>query len=253
MITAKVPQSWRELQEQTAHILRECGFTVEVEKTIPTVRGRVEIDVYAEETVDGRRYVILCECKLWRARVPQNVIHGFRTVVGDVGANLGLIVASEGFQSGAELAAAFTNVKLVSWEQFQSEFEATWLKRYLQTTVAERCDPLLSFSEPFLPAWFEALSEEDRNAYIALKRRHDEFGWLMMTFTRYHRRLHSTDLQELPLRSQIAPSFGPDSFIPDEILDATGYREFLEAALTHSDWIVSQFRALRPAAWVPNA
>ena len=252
MITSRVPQNWRELQEQTARILRECGFAVEVEKTLETVRGRVEIDVYAEETVDGRRYVILCECKLWRARVPQNVIHGFRTVVGDIGANLGLIVASEGFQPGAELAATFTNVRLVSWEQFQVEFEPTWLKRYLQETVTERCDPLLTFSEPFLPAWFNAMSEDNQDAYIALKQRHDEFGWMMMTFTRYHRMLNPTDFPALPLRPRIAVNLSAKSLIPDDVLDATAYREFLEAALAHSDSIIAQFRALRPATWQPD-
>lgn len=253
MITSKVPQSWRELQEQTAGILRECGFVVDIEKKIETVRGRVEINVYAEEAIDGRRYVILCECKLWRARVPQHVVHGFRTVVGDIGANLGLIVASEGFQAGAELAATFTNVKLVSWEQFQAEFEATWLKRHLQETITERCDPLLTFSEPLLPAWFNAMSEEQQDAYIALKRQHDEFGWMMMTFTRYHRMLNPIGFPGLPLRSRIAVNLSPESSIPDDILDAAAYREFLEAALAHSDSIVAQFRALRPANWRPDA
>jgi restriction system protein len=84
VITTKLPQSWRELQEEAARILRECGFSVEVERVMPNARGSVEIDVYAEETVDGRRYVILCECKHWRARIPQTVIHAFRTVMADV-------------------------------------------------------------------------------------------------------------------------------------------------------------------------
>jgi restriction system protein len=72
------------------------------------VRGTAEIDVYATETVDGRSYTILVECKNWTARVPQAVIHGFRTVVADSGANLGYIVSAAGFQSGALTAAELT-------------------------------------------------------------------------------------------------------------------------------------------------
>lgn len=33
---------------------------------------------------------------LWRSRVPQNVIHGFRTVLADIGANVGYIVSMAG-------------------------------------------------------------------------------------------------------------------------------------------------------------
>jgi hypothetical protein len=45
------------------------------------------------QAVQGRRYTTLCECKYWRSAVPQAVIHGFRTVVGDIGANKGYAIA----------------------------------------------------------------------------------------------------------------------------------------------------------------
>lgn len=246
LITSKIPADWRGLQDETARILRECGFTVEVEKTVQTARGSVELDVYAEEVVDGRRYSIICECKHWQARVPQTVVHGFRTVVGDIGANLGLIVSSSGFQSGADAAATLTNTKLVTWSEFQAEFEQTWLKRYLQPTVAERCDPLLTYTEPLLPAWFQLLSEEAKVDFISLKRRFDEFGWLMMAFTPYVRMLHPSAFPGLPLRGSVAQLADPKGF-PDEVLDSVGYREFLEAALKHSDSVIAAFRALRPS------
>jgi len=250
MITSTNPESWRELQDETARILRECGFSVEIEKVVETARGSVELDVYAEESIDGRRYSIICECKHWRSRVPQTVVHGFRTVVGDLGANLGLIVASSGFQSGAGPAATYTNVKLVTWEEFQAEFEQTWLKRYLQPTVSDRCDPLLTYSEPLLPAWFGALSSQQKDEFLNLKRQHDEFGWLMMTFTPYVRMLHHAPFPELPLRARVA-QLSDEAIIPEEVLDAVGYRQFLDAALAHSDRAVAQFRALRPRDEAP--
>jgi restriction system protein len=251
VITSTSPESWRDLQEETARILRECGFSVEVEKVVETARVSVELDVYAEESVDGRRYSIVCECKHWRSRVPQTVIHGFRTVVGDLGANLGLIVASSGFQAGATHAAAYTNLRLVSWEEFQTEFERTWLKRYLEPTVTKRCDPLLTYSEPILPAWFGGLSEAQKGEFLDLKRQHDEFGWLMMSFTSYSRMLRESSFPQLPLRARFA-SLTQDGSIPDVILDAVGYREFLDAALTHSDAVIAKFRAFRPQAEAPS-
>jgi hypothetical protein len=55
MITSTTPSSWQDLQQQSAQILAECGFAVEVEKKVKLVRGQAEIDVYAEETLKGRK------------------------------------------------------------------------------------------------------------------------------------------------------------------------------------------------------
>ena len=252
VITSSNPANWRDLQEETAQILRECGFSVEVEKVTETARGSVELDVYAEETVDGRQYSIICECKHWQSRIPQSVVHGFRTVVGDIGANLGLIIASSGFQAGATPAATYTNVRLVTWKQFQAEFEQTWLKRYLQLTVSERCDPLLTYTEPLLPGWFGVLSDEQKDRFINLKRRHDRFGGLMMTFTPYVRMFDDdASFPPLPLRPRVTPS-SDEAILPDAVLDAVGYRQFLDAALTHSDHVIAEFRALRPPTEPPS-
>jgi restriction system protein len=130
-------------------------------------------------------------------------------------------------------------------EEFQSEFEQTWLKSYLQPTVSGRCDPLLTYSEPLLPAWFEVLPDAQKDKFLSLKRRHDEFGWLMMTFTSYMRILQDSPFPQLPLRPRVAQVMN-ETVIPDDVLDAVGYREFLDAALTHSDEVIARFRALRP-------
>jgi hypothetical protein len=251
MITSIAPENWQDLQVQTARILRECGFSVEIEKVVETARGNVELDIYAEENVEDRRYAIVCECKHWHSRVPQTVIHGFRTVLADLGANVGYIVASNGFQAGAGPAAAYTNVKLVTWEEFQAEFERTWLKRFLQATVAERCDPLLTYTEPLLPAWFRRLSDQQKDRFLSLKRQHDEFGWLMMQLTYYVRALRNVDFPDLPLRPRIT-KLTDETIIPDDVLDAVAYRELLEAALAHSDQVITEFRALRPQTEAPS-
>jgi restriction system protein len=151
MITEKSPESWQLLQEWTVQILRECGWTAETEVKVKTVRGSAEIDVFAIETVQGREYKTLVECKNWTARVPQNVVHGFRTVMGDVGANTGYVISKAGFQAGAYEAAANTNVRLLSWTEFQEVFVEQWYWTYLTQQTYEVLDPLCSYLEP-LPA-----------------------------------------------------------------------------------------------------
>ncbi len=241
MITAHSPTDWRDLQEQTARTLSECGFQVEVEAKVDTVRGKVELDVLAEEDVDGRRYRIFCECKHWQARVPQTVIHSFRTVVADSGANVGYIISAAGFQSGAFTAAELTNLRLVTWEEFQAEFEQTWIERFLLQHVVNRIDPLFSYIEPILPRGFDELTEEEQDHYMALKDKYDEFGWLMMQFTKYHR---ATDLPlpELPLRGRVTEALRESNSIPPEVLDAPAYREFLDVALPYGERAVAEFR-----------
>jgi restriction system protein len=153
MITEKHPESWQQLQESTAQILRECGWTAETEVKVSTVRGTAEIDVFAIEMVQGREYKVLFECKNWTARVPQNMVHGFRTVMTDVGANTGYIISKAGFQAGAYEAAANTNIRLLSWTEFQEVFEDQWYWTYLTQQADEDkvLDPLCSYLEP-LPA-----------------------------------------------------------------------------------------------------
>jgi len=61
---------------------------------------------------------MLVECKYWKRPIPQTVVHAFRTVVADSGANVGLIVSLNGFQAGADSAALLSNVHLIDWYIF---------------------------------------------------------------------------------------------------------------------------------------
>jgi len=247
MITVSTPPDWRELQNEVARVLRECGFGVEVEHTVATVRGQVELDVFAEETVRGRKYSIACECKHWRANVPQSVIHGFRTVVADIGANVGYVITTNGFQTGAFSAADLTNLRLVTWPEFQQAFEETWFEQYLSPKVVEELDDLLSFTEPLLPRWFEQLSEDGKTSYLALKQKYDDFGWLVMAFTPYARMLRKKEgptplpvIDRLPADSPLLAS------VPRAILEAVGYRDFLELVVPFGKEAIRQFSALDP-------
>lgn len=148
MIDGKLPDDWRDLQNMVARILSECQVCVEVEKTIETARGQVNIDVWAHDEQGTPPQTYLVECKLWKNSIPQNVIHAFRTVVGDSGANWGAIVSASKFQSGAIEAAKHSNIRLLSYEEFQLLFLNRWHSKFFIPEFSAIVDPLLEYVEP---------------------------------------------------------------------------------------------------------
>lgn len=147
LIEAALPASWRDLEACVAQILRECGYDTEVQKTVPLARGNVDIDVWADDHSSPPN-VLAVECKRWSSSVSKNVVHGFRTVVGDSGANTGLIVSSGGFQEGAVEAAAYSNIRLVNWLEFQVLFVERWYQSYMAPRLREEAGPLIEYTEP---------------------------------------------------------------------------------------------------------
>lgn len=194
--------------------------------------------------VRGRKYAIACECKYWKSRIPQNVVHGFRTVVQEIGANIGYIVSMEGFQSGAVAAGDLTNLKLVTWQEFQDLFEESWFEEYFTKQIDERLDGLMTYAEPFLPAWFEKMSDKDQSTYFSLKEKYDLFGVIMQSLGPYSRLFRKEPLPTLPLRTRLKPDPILKT-IPDHILDETAYREFLDASISYGEAALAEFRVLR--------
>lgn len=126
------PKNWNDLQNIVSEILIECGYDSSVEKLVKTVRGHVEVDVFAEKD-GGFKTIVLCECKYWNRKVTQTNVHSFRTVVNDSGASYGIIISKSGFQKGCYLAAQNSNLSLFSFEEFQERFLSDWF-----TSIIER-------------------------------------------------------------------------------------------------------------------
>ena len=115
-ILADFPENWIDLQNKVADVLSGCGYIVETPKIVKTVRGKVELDVYAQ----NESMKIICECKYWEQNVSQNTIFALRTIMQDTGANRGIVIAKKGFQSGAYENSRSTNIELYKWEEFQN-------------------------------------------------------------------------------------------------------------------------------------
>jgi Restriction endonuclease len=174
LIYSTEPSDWHDLQDKVASILRVCGCEAEVERTIETVRGNVEVDVLAVDPSTSPKLQYLCECKYWSRAVPQSVVHSFRTVVSDYGAHIGFLISRNGFQSGAYEAAQNSNIRLVNWFEFQEEFIERWKEgRY---AILRQI-----FEELF--EYYDFLSAPIGNAVSGNTKRMNEYSALLRRFS----------------------------------------------------------------------
>jgi restriction system protein len=227
----KMPSGWRDLQDRVAAILNEVGLKAETTKTIKLVRGQVEIDVYATNPEQIPASVVLCECKLWETPVSQTVVHSFRTVVADSGANQGLLISKLGFQAGAHSAAEHSNVKLVNWAEFQGMFVERWYLRYFATELQRRLEPLVEYTEPFNSRVFrkaDALSADRRERFKVLRAKYS--SWATFTLAL---RIPSIPFPGFPRAPPLLPlrqnlNAGEYPSVPLGWLNCSTYRELLD-------------------------
>lgn len=250
LITEKKPENWKELQDLCAGILKECGWNAKTEVNVDLVRGKAELDVFAIENVNGREYKTIVECKNWKNPVPQSVVRDFRTVVADLGANSGYIVSRAGFQKGAYEAAELTNVKLLTWEEFQLEFVEQWYWEHLTKYVVEKLDGLMSYLEP-LPAmshWDMYLDDSDVERLIEMFHDHQNVGILIMTLSPYMAKLKGREGLRIDLPLSVKARECSKCELPDNINNRTGYREFLAELESYCEPILIEFRSYRDIA-----
>lgn len=173
------PKDWQELQTRVAAILSDIGYACEVEKDVSTVRGTVNIDVFAKNDIIKPNQIILAECKYWSTNVPQSVVHSFRTVVNDFGANFGYIISRAGFQSGCFEAIYKSNISLLTWNEFQEFFKPAWLQAMLHK-IHVLGKPLMDFTDymgDFYDKEFDLLSDEKKAKFRETISKYSEFAW----------------------------------------------------------------------------
>jgi hypothetical protein len=239
-IESALPKNWHALQSGVARILNECGFETHVEKTIKTVRGRVEIDVLAIDRDQQPSLTYLCECKLWRKRVPKTAVHSLRTVMSDYGANVGIIVSAGGFQSGAIEAAKLSAVHCLTYEAFQQLFLHRWFHRHFLPGLRRANDSLTEYTEPvntriLLKA--DALPAERRQRFSALREQYaplSAFALFMCSPSIDGVPPFKNRIPTLPLRDGVGSSeMSAEPDFPANILDATAFRPLLDGLVDH--------------------
>ena len=133
--TNYIPDSWENLQDSVARYLNESGYDAITPKTIHTVRGDVEVDVFVK-TTEPFLNCFICECKYWKSNVIQ-----------DIGASMGIMISTSGYQSGAVKAAHMSNVRLYTWDDFIKSIEYKWTELKIKQ-ISIHFEPLMTFFDP---------------------------------------------------------------------------------------------------------
>ena len=240
-----MPTDWKDLQKQVSQILKECGLETDLEKSIETVRGTVEIDVYAKDSTQTPAVTYLCECKHWASSVPQIIVHAFRTVVADYGANFGLLISSKAFQSGAYEAAKNSNVQLLTWIEFQELFVERWISNYMLPRIYREADPLIEYTEPINSRIFrkaDALPKKKQNRFIELRRRYQFLAYFALHISIQSSIVASfisspiirNRLPELPLKNSMrTKNYNIEGGLPIDLINADSLNEFLNIISKH--------------------
>lgn len=242
-INRSSPENWRDLQIQVGQILKESGLKTEIGKKIQLVRGKKEIDVYAEDSTTQPVTIYLCECKNWRSSVPQEVVHSVRTVVTDCGANWGFIISSAGFQSGAYEAAKSTPVRLLTWDEFQELFVDRWMQNYMIPRLRSELHELQPYTEPLCSVPYNKEGEFPKERFRELCQKYADLAFFALHLYTPMPGLRTEPLR-LPLRDVFEVKSPRYAGMPDDLLDATCLRDFVDIICRHSREGIAAFHDL---------
>ncbi|MES0205225.1 restriction endonuclease [Mesorhizobium sp. LNHC209A00] len=245
LITARIPDNWEELEDLIQAILAECGMKATRQVTIKLPRGSVDVDVLAEETVDGITSITVCECKNWKARIPKEIVHACRTVMQETGANNGYIISREGFQSGAIEAVAATNINLVTFEQFQERFFEKWYRNRLWA-IEDSLHGFHTYYEMLgKPGYNRLTTDEERAAYDVVWDRHLFAGLMLMSFSPYSGLLKG-GFRAPPLPFDVSKIVEMGADVPEAAQNVQGYRELLSVLEAAGKEGLAELRKVNP-------
>jgi len=155
--------------------------------------------------------------------------------VNDFGANWGLIISSHGFQSGTFAAAANTNIRLLTWKEFQELFLERWFENYMQNRLRKENEPLVDYTEPMNSRVFQKANKLDKKSnqrFSKLREKYRSFAFFALGLYLPLPSILKEDIPSLPLRRSIEASETEN--LPDILLDAVSFRDLLEI-ITNED------------------
>jgi Restriction endonuclease len=117
----RLVKPWEQYQCDAAALLRELGFSTQVNASLAEPNGAVHaIDVVGRRTVAGVDLLWIVECKYWNKPVPIEKVLALRSLVLDLGADRGLLMSESGFQSGAIRTANQKDITLTSLDDMRA-------------------------------------------------------------------------------------------------------------------------------------
>ena len=120
---------WKAYQEDVASVFRDLGCQ-KVETNCECVGARTKhlLDVSVRFSVFGLSQHWVIECKYWKnKRVSKDKVMTLKSVVDDIGAHRGILIAKAGHQSGAYEMTTHTNITLTSFPELRNSAKETLL------------------------------------------------------------------------------------------------------------------------------
>lgn len=111
--------AWSLYQEEVAAFFRTLGLDSQTNIELTGARTSHLVDVVVRGKYVGFDILWIVECKAWSKPVPKEKVFALRTIVDDIGADRGFMMAEEGYQSGALEGSRLTNVVLTSIADLQ--------------------------------------------------------------------------------------------------------------------------------------
>ncbi|MGH6837510.1 MAG: restriction endonuclease [Methylocella sp.] len=135
-------KGWQEYQDRVASLFHAAGCDAKADEIIEGARAKHKVDVRVIFNKYGISCLWIIECKFWNGRVTKEKVMALKAIVDDCGADRGLIISKQGFQSGAVRASYKSNITLSSVEQLQEyindkEEEIEELQRRLATVEGQ--------------------------------------------------------------------------------------------------------------------
>ena len=129
--------AWEQYQRQAAGLLREIGFTAEVDARLTAAHGALHaIDIAARRVVAGVDVLWIVECKHRGSPVDMGMVRELGSRVIDLGADRGLLLSESGFRSGAIRTARQKNITLTGLADLRADAADQILAT--RVTVAEK-------------------------------------------------------------------------------------------------------------------
>ena len=113
-------EPWRAYQEEAAAHFRSLGMTADTDVSLVGVRTGHNVDVAVSFRRAGMDFLWVVECKHHARRVSKDRVLALRAIVDDLGADRGVLLAENGFQSGAVAASTGTNVLVTSLQELRA-------------------------------------------------------------------------------------------------------------------------------------
>ncbi len=97
-------------------------FKITHNKIVKASDGRYQIDVYAEFTAMGSRFIVLCECKKYKSRVNREKVAILHRKLESIGAQKGILISTSDIQSGAIEYGRAHGITLIKAEDYHFEY-----------------------------------------------------------------------------------------------------------------------------------